>query len=524
MKTQLLFSLVLASFFSALGLPAPAADLVVGLGADVTSMDPQFANITSNSNVASHIFDKLVTIDNQRKIQPGLAESWRIVDDLTWEFKLRRGVKFHDGSEMTAEDVAYSLDRPATLINSPTPFTLYTKGIVGKIIVDKYTIHLKTPKPHSILLYDLSNLFIVSKKASSGVPTEDFNAGKGMVGTGPYKFVQFKRGDRIELVRNEAYWGPRPAWDKVSLRLILTPASRVAALLSGDVQMIENVPPADIARLRSNPELNVVSTLSSRVIYLELDQARNNSPFVTDKAGKPMEKNPLKDYRVRLAISKAINRAAIVDKVMEGNAAAAGQLIPLGFWASVPGLKPEPGDPAAARKLLAEAGYPDGFGLTLHGTSDRYVNDGKVLQTIAQMLNRVGINTKVDSMPATVFFSRRNKLEFSASMGGWGGGPGHPDSYMKSLVASYNPQTGFGANNNGRYSNPKVDALIEQAETTIDVAAQEKLWQQAMELAMKDLSLLPLHNQMNVWALRKGYSFEPRTDEGTFAYEVTAKP
>ncbi|HTD05263.1 ABC transporter substrate-binding protein, partial [Undibacterium sp.] len=479
--------LVLGFVAALLGFSGPyagAADLVVGLGADVTSMDPHFANITSNSNVLLHVFDRLVDADNQRKIQPRLAESWKNIDDLTWEFKLRRGVKFHDGSELTAEDVAYSLDRPATLVNSPTPYTLYTKSIVEKTIVDKYTIRLKTATPNAIMLYDLINIFIISKKATSGLGTEDFNAGRGMIGTGPYKFVQFKRGDRIDLVRNDAYWGSKPAWDKVSLRLILTPAARVAALLSGDVQMIENVPPADISKLKTNPDLNVVSTLSSRVIYLELDQSRDNSPFVTDKAGKPMDKNPLKDYRVRLAISKAINRAAIVDKVMEGNAMATGQLIPLGFWASVPGLKPEIGDVDGAKKLLAQAGYPDGFGLTLHGTNDRYVNDSKILQTVAQMLNRVGINTKVESMPASVFFSRRNKLDFSVGMGGWGGGPGHPFTYLKSLVATYDAKTGFGANNNGRYSNPKVDALVVQAAVTIDMSKQEKLWQQATELAM----------------------------------------
>jgi peptide/nickel transport system substrate-binding protein len=183
-------------------------------------------------------------------------------------------------------------------------------------------------------------------------------------------------------------------------------------------------------------------------------------------------------------------------------------------------LKPEAADVEGAKKLLAEAGYPDGFGLTLHGTNDRYVNDARILQTVAQMFTRVGIDTKVDAMPAAVFFTRRGKLEFSVGMAGWGGGPGHPDSYMKSLVASYNPQIGFGVNNNGRYSNPKLDTLVLQAEATIDTGKQEKLWQQAMETAMKDVAVMPLHNQMNVWALRKGYQYEPRTDESTYAFEV----
>jgi peptide/nickel transport system substrate-binding protein len=497
-----------------------AADLAIGLAFDVTTMDPHFANISSNVTVHGQVFDYLVTYDNQRRLQPKLALSWKNIDDLTWEFKLRPGVKFHDGSEFTAEDVIWSLDRPATLTNSPSPFTVYTKGITEKVALDKYTVRLKTAAPNAVLLQELSSIFIVSKKATSGLSTDDFNAGKGMLGTGPYRFVQFKRGDRIELARNEAYWDARPEWDKVTLRIMTTPSARVAALLSGDVQMIEGVPPADIAQLKSNRELSVVSTLSSRVIYLAFDVDRDLSPFVTDSAGKPMNRNPLKDYRVRLAISKAINRAAIVDKVMEGNAAAAGQFIPPGFWASVPELKTQPADPEGAKKLLAEAGYPNGFGLTLHGTNDRYVNDAKVLQTVAQMLTRIGIQTKVESMPAAIYFGRRTKRDFSAGMAGWGGGTGHPSSYLKALVASFDPKTGYGAVNTGRYSNPKVDALIQQAFTTLDIAKQEKLWQQASALAIGELAIVPLHYQTNVWALRRGYSYVPRTDEATNADEV----
>lgn len=498
-----------------------AADLNIGLGSDITSMDPHYANLSSNNNVLRHVFGTLVYFDHNRALQPGLAESWKTIDDQTWEFKIRRGVKFHDGSELTAEDVAYSLDRPATLVNSPVPYTMYTKSIVEKKVVDKYTLRLKTAEANAILLHDVSNIFVLSKKLTSALTTEDFNAGKGMIGSGPYKFVQFKRGDRVEFVRNEAYWGVAPAWDKVTFRIITTPAARVAALLSGDVQLIDAVPPADIAKLKFNPALDVLSTLSSRVIYIELDQFRDNSPFVTDKAGKPMEKNPLKDFRVRLAISKAINRAAIVDKVMEGNAVAAAQLIPENFWGAAQGLKVEAVDIEGAKKLLTEAGYPDGFGLTLHGTNDRYVNDGKILQTIAQMLSRVGISAKVESMPANIFFARRAKLEFSAGMAGWGGSAGQPGNYLKSLVTSYDPPTGNGTNNNGRYSNAKVDAATRQAYLTIDLAKQKELWQQALKISMSELGVIPLHNQVNVWAMRKGYHYAVRADEATLAYEVS---
>ncbi len=495
-----LASLALSLSLFVLLIPVHAADLAIGMAFDVSSMDPHYHAVGPSVNVSMHVFDLLVTPDREKgKLIPGLAESWKAVDELTWEFKLRKGVKFHDGSEFTAEDVAYSLDRPATLVNSPGPFTLYTKMITDKIIVDKYTIRLKTARPYALMVNDLSNIFIISKKATAGLTTEDFNAGKGVIGTGPYKFVQWKRGDRVELARNDSYWGKKPQWDKVSLRMLTTPSARVAALLAGDVQVIEGVPPADMAQLKVNPDVRLFSTVSNRLIFLEADQSRDKSPYVTDKNGKPLEKNPLKDLRVRQAISKAINRAAIVDRVMEGNAIATGQLLPEGYFGTLPGQKVEAYDMGTAKKLLADAGYPDGFGLTIHGPSDRYVNDAKIIQTVAQMLTRIGITTKVEALPSSVFFSRMSKQEFSLMMLGWGTG------------------------NYGRYSNPRVDALTEQAFATIDVDKQEKLWQQASQLALNDLGLIPLHHQVNVWATRKGYAYFPRTDERTMAVEVTRK-
>jgi peptide/nickel transport system substrate-binding protein len=433
---------------------------------------------------------------------------------------LRHGVRFHDGSEFSAEDVIWSMDRPAKLINSPSPFTMYSRSMVEKIMVDRYTVRFRTAAPYALLLNDLSNLYIVSKKATAGLSPDDLNAGRGMIGTGPYKFVQFKRGDRLELARNENFYGARPEWDRVSLRIFTNPQARVAALLAGDVQMIEAVPPPDIGRIKARADLSVPVAVSSRLIYLVPDTGRDKSPFIADKAGNPLAKNPLRDLRVRQAISKAISRSAMVDKIMEGNAVVASQFVPDGFWGASAKLKVDGFDIDGAKKLMADAGYPDGFAITLHGTNDRYVNDTKVLQTVAQMLNRIGIVAKVDSMPAAVFFSRQNKNEFSMSMTGWGGGAGLPFSYLKGLVATYNANTGYGVNNDGRYSNAKVDALTEQAFLTLDLPKQEKLWQQATELAIGELAVIPLHHQVNVWALRKGYRYVPRSDEFTLAQEV----
>jgi peptide/nickel transport system substrate-binding protein len=496
-----------------------AAELSIALGADVTSIDPHFHNLTPNNNVGGHIFEPLVTKDARGKLTPGLAESWRTVDDLTWEFRLRKGVKFHDGSEFSAADVAFTLDRVPTVPNSPSPFTTYSKQITEKVIVDPHTIRLKTAMPYPLMPNDMGTILIVSGKAAKGASTDDFNSGKAAIGTGPFKFVRWQKGDRIELARHDAYWGPKPAWDKVTFRIITSDPTRVAALMAGDVRAIDNVPTADLARVSKDPGLSLYRVVSHRVMYLHLDSSRDKSPFVTDKAGRPLERNPLKDVRVRRALSRAINRQALVDRVMEGAARPTGQLMPEGMFGYTPALKPEPYDPDGAKKLLAEAGYPNGFGLTLHGPNNRYVNDEQIAQAIAQMLTRVGVATRVETMPSSVYFSRANKLEFSLILVGWGSDTAEASSPLKALLATYSKEKGMGQANRGRYSNPKVDAALEQALATVDDARREKLLQQATEIAMTDLGIIPLYHQENLWATRKGVGYGPRADERTFAHE-----
>src|SRR5450432_4609585 len=195
---------------------AAAADLTIGIGADVTAIDPHFHNVTPNNNVAAHIFDYLVLRDERQRPIPGLAESWKTVDPLTWEFKLRRGVKFHDGSDFTAADVVASIERVPQVPNSPSPFTAFTKQIKEMVVVDPYTIRFRTAAPYPLMPSDMTQVAIISKQAAKA-STEDFNSGKAAIGTGPYKLVRYAKGDRIELVRNDAYWGGKSAWDKVTL-------------------------------------------------------------------------------------------------------------------------------------------------------------------------------------------------------------------------------------------------------------------------------------------------------------------
>jgi peptide/nickel transport system substrate-binding protein len=505
---------------SALAAPAVgAADLSIALGGDVTSMDPHFHNLTPNNNIGAHVFDTLVMKEPGGRIKPGLAESWRAVDDTTWEFTLRKGVRFHDGSIFTAADVIFSLDRIPNVPNSPSPFTTYTKQVTEKIVVDPWTLRLKSAAPYPQMPNDMSTVLIVSSKSAAHATTDDFNTGKAAVGTGPFKFVRWQKGDRIDLARNDDYWGPKAPWDRVTFRIITSDPTRVASLLAGEVRAIENVPTTDLAKLAGNKDLAIYRTVSVRLMYLHLDTARDRTPFATDKAGKPLEKNPLRDLRVRRAMSKAINRPALVERIMEGAAVATGQLMPESFFGFTPMLKPEPYDPEGARKLLAEAGYPDGFGLTLHAPNNRYVNDEQIAQAIAQLLARVGIQTRVDAMPSAVYFSRGSKLEFSFMLVGWGAETMEASSPLKALLATFNAAKGMGTANRGRYSNPKLDAVLDQALATVDDPKRERLLQQATEIGVGDLGIIPLYHQHNLWATRRGIVYEARADERTFAHE-----
>ena len=248
--------------------------------------------------------------------------------------------------------------------NSPGPFSAYTKAITGVEIVDPYTIRFKTAAPHPLMPNDMSTIYIVSKKIATGATTEDFNSGKVAVGSGRYKFVRYANGDRVELVRNDSYWGEKPAFEKVQFKIIKDGAARMAALLSGDVDAIEQPPTADLGRLKNDPKFTLTSKISHRVIYFNFDHLERPSPFITGKDGKPLDKNPLLDVRVRRAISKAINRPAIAERVMEGQAIPSGQLVSEKLFGHNPALKAEAYDPegreeAARGGRLSERLQPD---------------------------------------------------------------------------------------------------------------------------------------------------------------------
>ena len=500
---------------------AQTKDLTIALSTPVTTVDPHFHNLSPNNAMAAHVFETLVKADASLKTYPGLAESWKALSDTEWEFKLRKGVKWHNGEPFTAEDVAATIKRIPNVPNSPASFAVFVRAIKEVKVIDPHTIRFTTATTYPLLPSDMVSVAIVPKSVAETAKTEDFNSGKAMIGTGPFRFQEYVSGDRIILVRNKDYYDAQQSWDKVTFRIITSAPARVAALLSGDVHMIEGVPTADAAKLSKDARVTVSNAVSNRMIYLHLDSNREkNSPFVTMTDGKPLEANPLRDARVRRAISKMIDRNAIVSRVMEGQAIAAGQLLDESFFGTSKKLKPDAYDPAGAKKLMAEAGYPNGFGVTLHSPNNRYINDGATAQAVAQFLSRNGIPTKVDTMPSNIFFTRASKQEFSFILAGWGAASGDTSSPLRSLLATYDAKAGMGAANRGRFSSPELDALIAKAVVIIDDTQRDAALALASEKAIELMGLIPLHYEVSTWATRKGISYTGRADQYTLAQDA----
>lgn len=500
---------------------AQIKDFTIALSTPVTTVDPHFHNLTPNNAMAAHVFETLVKADASLKIYPGLAESWKALSDTEWEFKLRKDVKWHNGEPFTAEDVAATIKRIPNVPNSPASFAVFVRAITDVKIIDPHTIRFTTATTYPLLPTDMTSVAIVPKSVAETAKTEDFNSGKAMIGTGPFRFQEYVSGDRIILVRNKDYYDAQQSWDKVTFRIITSAPARVAALLSGDVHMIEGVPTADAAKLSKDARVTVSNAVSNRMIYLHLDSNREkNSPFVTMADGKPLEANPLRDARVRRALSKMIDRNAIVSRVMEGQAIAAGQLLDESFFGTSKKLKPDAYDPAGAKKLMAEAGYPNGFGITLHSPNNRYINDGATAQAVAQFLSRNGIPTKVDTMPSNIFFTRASKQEFSFILAGWGASSGDTSSPLRSLLATYDAKAGMGAANRGRFSSPELDALIAKAVVIIDDTQRDAALALASEKAIELMGLIPLHYEVSTWATRKGINYTGRADQYTLAQDA----
>jgi peptide/nickel transport system substrate-binding protein len=500
---------------------AGAADLRIGFQAEITSADPH-VHAVQNRNVWMHVYEPLVRQDAQLRATPGLARGWRALDAVTWNFTLRPNVFFHDGSPMTAEDVKFSIDRARAMPGART-LRAYLKDIEAVTVIDPMTVQVKTANPSPALPDNLSLVVVLPR--SVGKADEDaFAQGKGAIGTGPYKFAEWVRGQRVVLARNDKYWGEREPWDKVSFEFIPKEPARATALLTGAVDIINGASASVIEALKRNPSIEQTATVSYMLNYLFLDQ-RPTTPLVTDMAGKPLPTNPLANLKVRQALALAIDRDVIARKVMKGDSEPAAQVVPEGFFGYEASLKPGRADVAKARALLAEAGYPQGFQMTLYCTNDRYLNDAKVCEALGQMLTQAGIKTAVQTQPYAVVLGKAQGTkpdvsDLSIGMMGIGAVSGDSLQPMIATLQSRDPKAGTGQNNYGRYGNAKLDALIAQANKTISPVEREALQRQAAQLAAEDLGIIPLHHIKASWAFRKGLGITPRADNFTYAMNV----
>ncbi|MEO8101711.1 MAG: ABC transporter substrate-binding protein [Betaproteobacteria bacterium] len=485
-----------------------AQTLMLGTKLELNTLDPHFFAAFPTGSSHELLYEKLAALDEKLVPRPQLAVSWKNLDNLTWEIKLRKGVLFHDGSPFTADDVIFTWERVPNVPNSPNSFSQFTRNVEKIIKLDDHTIQMKTVVPVPMLPNDLANVLIVSASAARGMTTQDFNSGKAAIGTGPYRLVEWKNGEQLVVERFDKYWGAKPTWAKVTERVIAKDPTRLAALLSGQVDAIDAVPSADLARVRADGKFALFRGPAALVHYIALDSAREISPFVTARDGKPLAKNPLQDPRVRKALSLAINRSLIVTRMMDGSGIPASQLLGEQFPGALKGLKPDPFDLANAKALLKEAGWAEGFRIVLHATNDRYPNDASVAQAVAQMWTRLGLKAEVETQPGSLFFSRASKQDFSAFAAQYGAE--EAANSLRALVASSIPAKGFGTANRTRYTNPVVDQLLTEALQTMDDERRNDLLGRAIRFAMNDQPLIPVFYPIFDFAAKKGLMVTPR--------------
>lgn len=524
---------LLMSAAGALALTAGAVSaetLRIGLGSEPTSVDPHYHNLGPNNALARHIFTPLISQDASQLLGPGLATAWEPTDDTTWRITLREGVTFSNGEPFTARDVIYTVCRIALVPDAPSPFTLYTRSIAGIEVDGDHELIVTTNGPAPLLPNQLSTFGIISASVSgaedevifgadgcTGVgeapASAEFNDPAFAIGTGPYTLDAYIRGEELRLTRNDSYYGDAPQWEQIVMRPLTNAGARVAALLAGDVHMIENPPTQDIARIEGDGFV-ISSGLSNRVIYVALDQGDAPTPGIAGDV------NPLQDIRVREALALAIDREAIQQRLMLGLSEPAGELLPAPMFGTNPDRPAIPYNPDRSRELLAEAGYPDGFSIVLGAPNDRYINDGAVSQAVAQMWTQVGVRTEVDAKTFSAFIADRNGFNFSAFLAGWGAGTGEMSSPLGALVATRDPDRSLGGTNFARHSNPEIDDRLVEALRTVDDTERARLLREGSAIAMDTFAIVPIHYELTTWALAAGLEYEARADQYTIGAHV----
>ena len=479
---------------------------------DAATLDPHSQNETFNNGINGLVYEYLVNRDRQTfsKFVPGLALSWTNTGPLTWVFKLRHGVRFHDGTPFTADDVVFSFNRAR---DSTVTFRLYStqSGIAKRL--DDYTVEFTTPVPNPVMLDNINSIMIMSKawseknavtKPLNYIKKEESYATRNAMGTGPYRLVAWEQGVKILHKKNPDWWGIKAGLytgniETIDYRPVSNAATRMAALKTGELDFVLDPSVQDVLRLRDDPDIKIWEGQEQRLIYLGTDQARDELLY-SDVKGK----NPFKDKRVRMAMYQAIDINALKMSVMRGLSIPTGIPLPAGLAAGVPAAleKRHEFDPAKAKKLLAEAGYPAGLGFTLHCPNDRYVNDEKICVAVAAMWARIGLNVRVETMTKANFFPKMQNRDTSAFLAGWGGGATDAIFILKPAMHSRDGK-GAGDSNYGDAKIEELDTLIDKLEGEMNLVERQNMIDRATKLIQDEVHVIPLHRQMIPWASRK---------------------
>ena len=526
MRAALLFAVL-----AALALAAPAANFRWSSQGDFLTADPHAQNEGINNQVNDLVYERLTGRGKNLELVPALATSWERVNERTWRFRLRAGVKFHDGTPFSSDDVVFSLERA----QSPSSnFKVFAVPLGRFRKVDALTVELETPRPmpEAVLMENLNTVRIVSKawcEKHGVVKPQDFKTGEETYasrhanGTGPYVLVRREAEVATTHRKNPAWWGLAAGLfegnvDAIIYRPIKSDATRMAALLSGELDFVLDPPLQDVPRLRNDRGIRIVEGPENRVIFLVLDQASEELKYASVKG-----RNPLKDLRVRQALYHAIDVEALRAQVMRGQARPTGSMVPTAAR-SFPALEPRllPHDPARARALLKEAGYPDGFEIGLLCPNNRYVNDERICVALTAMLARVGVRVRLTSLPRAQFFQKVDNFDFDMHLYGWGGAATDPGFTLTPVLHSRDGQ-GRGDFNSGRYVDAELDRMIEAAEVEQDAAKRSGLMLSALQRVRHNVYKIPLHRQMIPWAARANVSVVHRADNVVEPLWVTIK-
>ncbi len=523
------FAIVAIAFAFALGFSTAteAKTLRWANQGDAQTMDPHSQNEGLTNNINQHIYERLVNRDQNLKFIPGLAMSWTQVNATTWRFNLRRNVKFHDGAPFTADDVIFSAERAT----QPTSQIAQYVRALGRVVkIDDFTVEFRLDKVNPIFLDHLDSLTIMNRawavkhkveKPLDFKNKEETFAARNANGTGPFMLKSREPDIKTVMVRNPNYWDAANLKSNVT-EIIFTPikqdATRTAALLSGEIDVLHDPAPQDVARLSNTAGIRVINGMENRVVFLGFDQRRDELLY-SDVKGK----NPFKDRRVRKAVYQAIDIETIKRTLMRGQSFPTGCITPSPIACE---MAPEadkrlPYDLAASRKLLADAGYPNGFSVTLNCPNNRYVNDEEICQAIVSMLAKVDIKVRLVAEPRSTYFPRLEKGDTSFFMLGWGGAITDAQTTLDPVYHSEDKTTGKGAYNYGRYSDPKLDAIIDAAAVEGDASKRRSLIREALILHNEEVRHVPLHRQVIPWATRANVKLTHAADNFMRSWWVT---